>query len=93
MVEVAQIVEVVVVHKLVDEIPYQTELVVPCLEHSLVEKSLMEEELEVLVVVVVAAAAVVVVVAIVAVVPEILVLWPVVAKKTSTLSLLSSIEV
>ena len=44
-------------------------------------------------VLVAAAVAAVVVVAIVAVVPEMLVLWPVVAKKTSTLSLLFSIEV
>jgi hypothetical protein len=54
VVEMVQIVEMVEVHNLVDEILYQTEVVaVPCLEHSLVEKALMEEELEVLVVAVV----------------------------------------
>ncbi len=63
VVEMAQIVEVVEVHNLVDEILYQTEVVVvPCLEHSLVEKALMEEELEVLVVAVVVVVVVVVVV-------------------------------
>jgi hypothetical protein len=63
VVEMAQIVEMVEVHNLVDEIPYQTEVVVvPCPEHSLVEKASMEEDLEVLVVVVAAAAAAVVVV-------------------------------
>jgi hypothetical protein len=56
-VEMVQIVVMVEVHNLVHEIPYQTEVVVPCPEHSLVEKALREEELEVLVVV---AAAVVV---------------------------------
>ena len=46
-VEKGHIVEVVVIHNLVDEIPYRIKVVaVPCLEHSLVEKSLMEEELE-----------------------------------------------
>ncbi len=61
-VEMGRIVEVVEEgHNLADEIPSQTEVVVgvPCLEHSLVEKALMEEESEVVVVVVVAAAAVV----------------------------------
>jgi hypothetical protein len=63
VVEMAQIVEMVEVHNLVDEIPYQTKVVVvPCPEHSLVEKASMEEDLEVLVVVVAAAAAAVVVV-------------------------------
>ncbi len=56
VVEMAQIVEMVEVHNLVDEIPYQTKVVVvvPCPEHSLVEKASMEEDLEVLVVVVAA---------------------------------------
>jgi hypothetical protein len=58
-VEMVQIVVMVEVHNLVHEIPYQTEVVVPCPEHSLVEKALMEEELEVVVVVVVVAAVVV----------------------------------
>ncbi len=61
VVEMEQIVEMVEVHNLVDEIPYQTVVVVvPWLEHSLVEKSLKEEELEVVGVVVVVAVVVVV---------------------------------
>jgi hypothetical protein len=59
--EMEQIVEVVEEgHNLADEIPSQTEVVVevPCLEHSSVEKALMEEESEVVVVVVVVAAVV-----------------------------------
>jgi len=54
VVEKGQIVEVADVHNLADEIPYQTMVVVvPLKEHLMLEKALMEEELEVLVVAVV----------------------------------------